>query len=470
MKKKKKSSKGIIFLCLFICVCTFSILYSPVRNYIINSVKSYFPVSETSEPKQPVRKELRQLLGTLANKSDGIITVLSDEGKKYTIKVTDDKLIESSKKGIIAGCPVTVYYYGMLNENLDVQNVQIEKINIDNSNYETLRARQILDTMSLDEKVGQMFIVRCPQNNAAKLASEYHPGGYILFADDFKGKTKSSMLSQIQSYQSASKLSMLIGVDEEGGTVNRVSLYTQFRAVPFWSPQRLYAKGGWDLIASDTKEKAELLRSIGINVNFAPVCDVSTNRRDFIYARSFGKDAALTSQYVEKVVTTMHENGLGSILKHFPGYGNNVDTHTGIAIDNRSYDSFVKSDFLPFTSGINAGADSVLVSHNIVKSMDAKNPASLSANVHQILRKQLNFNGVIMTDDLSMNAIREFTGEDNAAVMAVQAGNDMICCTDFQEQIPAVVNAVKSSRIPIGSIDDSVVRILRWKLNLGIIK
>lgn len=161
---------------------------------------------------------------------------------------------------------------------------------------------------------------------------------------------------------------------------------------------------------------------------------------------------------------------MGSVLKHFPGYGNNKDTHKGFSYDDRSYDTFVSNDFLPFTAGIRAGAGAVLVSHNIVTCMDADNPASLSPKVHQILRHDLGFEGVIMTDDLYMDAIRSFTGSEQAAVKAVLAGNDLICSTDFEVQIPAVIAAVNDGAIAKQDIDRSVMRILCWKLSLSVIE
>ena len=150
--------------------------------------------------------------------------------------------------------------------------------------------------------------------------------------------------------------------------------------MPFWSPQELYAEGGFDLIQSDTQEKCELLNSLGINLNFAPICDVSQNPEDFIYDRSFGQNAEQTAAYVHLVVQTMFQEGMGSVLKHFPGYGNNVDTHTGIAYDNRTCETFLNSDFLPFQAGIDSGANMVLVSHNVVSCMDSQTPASCGKN------------------------------------------------------------------------------------------
>ena len=264
------------------------------------------------------------------------------------------------------------------------------------------KAREILNGMTLEEKVGQMFIVRCPEEDAAAKAEQYHLGGYILFARDFEDKTPETVREAIEAYQRVSELPMLIGVDEEGGTVTRISRYPAFRAEPFASPQELYQAGGLEAVAQDTEEKCELLESLGVNVNFAPVCDVSENPSDFIYERSFGQNAQLTAE--------------------------------------------------------------VLVSHNIVSCMDGERPASLSPRVHEILREELGFTGVIVTDDLAMDGVRDFTDDGNAAVLAVQAGNDLLCCTDFETQIPAVLEAVEGGEITEERIEESVLRILEMKL------
>ena len=331
------------------------------------------------------------------------------------------------------------------------------------------RAEELLAGMTLEEKVGQMFIARCPEADATSKVTQYHLGGYILFARDFSGKTKEEVTGNIQSYQNAAEIPLLIGVDEEGGTVNRVSKNANLRQTPFSSPQELYAQGGWDLIRSDTQEKCQLLQSLGINLNFAPVCDVSQDSQDFIYARSFGQDAKQTAVYVQTVAQVMNEEHMGSVLKHFPGYGNNSDTHTGIAYDDRPYETFVNSDFLPFQAGIDAGADMVLVAHNVVSCMDDQVPASISLPVHTILRKELGFDGVIITDDLVMEGVRQFAGDAEIAVRAVQAGNDMLCCTDFEVQVPAVIQAVENGEITEERLNESVLRILKMKIKLGII-
>lgn len=337
------------------------------------------------------------------------------------------------------------------------------------SSEEDVRLRQILDEMTLEEKVGQMFLVRCP-DDAIEGIRNYYVGGYVLFARDFDGETEETVGDTIALYQETSKIPLLISVDEEGGMVVRVSKYPAFRKKAFLSPRELYSKGGMKRIAKDTKEKAELLLSLGINVNLAPVCDICRTRDGFMYERSFGRNAEETAEYVKKVVETAKEAGLGSVLKHFPGYGDNADTHEGIVYDTRTYETYAENDFKPFLAGIDAGAGAVMVAHNVVQCMDAEVPASLSPEVHRILREELAFDGVILTDDLYMDAIQDFTGKEAAAVAAVLAGNDMLCCTDFLVQIPAVIGAVKEGKISEEQIDASVLRILKWKAELGLLE
>ena len=331
-------------------------------------------------------------------------------------------------------------------------------------------AEVYVDSLTLEQQVAQLFFARCPDLNAVELAAQYDIGGYILFGRDFENQTPDSLRETLASYQQAAATPMLIGVDEEGGTVVRVSAYPAFRASPFQSPQALFAEGGLERIQSDTEEKDTLLASLGINVNLAPVCDVSTSPADFINARAFGQDAQSTSNYVRTVVEQMNADGMGMVLKHFPGYGSNADTHTGIAQDDRPLEQFRSSDFLPFAAGIEAGAQAILVCHNIVSCMDDTLPASLSPAVHKVLREELGFDGVVMTDDLVMQAITDYTGDADAAVLAVQAGNDMLISSDFITQYNAVLTAVQDGTISENTIRDAAVRVLRWKIQLGLIE
>lgn len=331
------------------------------------------------------------------------------------------------------------------------------------------KADKLLENMTLEEKVGQMFLVRYPESDAVEEIKKYSPGGYILFGRDFENETKESILEEITNCQDNSKIKMIIGVDEEGGTVVRVSQYKAFRSSPFKSPQALWQEGQLPKILEDSKEKSALLKSIGINMNLTPVADVPTDTSSFIYKRSYGRGAEKTAIYVSELIETMNEDNILSAMKHFPGYGDNVDTHTGIAIDKRTYSDFQNTDFLPFKSGIEAGGPTILVSHNIINCMDAEYPASLSKEVHEILRDELGFTGIIMTDDLAMDAVKSYVENGEAAVQAVLAGNDMIISSDFETQRNEVINAVKDGKISEETINNAVRRILACKYKYGII-
>lgn len=326
----------------------------------------------------------------------------------------------------------------------------------------------LLASMSLEEKAAQLIMASCHEAGSAQEAARLSVGGLCLYADAFQDKTPDQVRQMTESLQAASDIPLLISVDEEGGSVCRVSTNAALRAEPFQSPLALYQAGGFALIESDSAEKSALLLDLGINVNLAPVCDVPLSASDYIYVRSFGTDADLTADYVSRIVAVMKASGIGCTLKHFPGYGGSSDTHKGMAYDSRPYEDFLSRDFLPFQAGIAAGADSVLVSHNIVQCMDESLPASLSPEVHRILREELGFDGVIISDDLFMDAIVQFTGGENAAVQAVLAGNDLICCADVEASIAAITDAVERGVIPLEQIDASILRIFRWKTSLGL--
>lgn len=323
----------------------------------------------------------------------------------------------------------------------------------------------ILSQMTLEEKVGQLFWARVPADNQIQDIKTYHLGGYLLFGKDFEGQTTQGIADLTQSYQDASEIPMLIGSDEEGGTVTRLSAILD---QPFASPMSLYQAGGIKAIVSDTKTKAQTLKSVGINAGLFPVADVATDPNAFIYDRTIGQDADTTADYVSQVVSTLKKEQVGSTLKHFPGYGNNGDSHTDIIRDDRSLASLKKSDLIPFEAGIKAGADSVLVSHNIMTRIDDV-PSSISPKINKILRQDLGFDGVITTDDLDMAGLADFVNQDEAAYQVLKAGNDVIMGSSYSSQIPYLLDKVKSGELTEKRIDQSVKRILIWKYNLGLL-
>ena len=342
------------------------------------------------------------------------------------------------------------------------------------------RAQELEDRlarMTLAEKVGQLFFLRCPSSGAEAAVAQYHLGGILLFTQDYKDAsgnwlTQDAFAEKLAALQDAAEsdtgIPLLIGSDEEGGTVTRASRNPNLFPSKFPSPQSLFETVGLEGLLADTQQYNSRLHSLGITVNFAPVCDVSTNPKDFIYERSFGQNAQTTADYIAQVVAAMSDAGIASVLKHFPGYGSNADTHTGIAVDERPYEQFLAEDYLPFAAGIGAGAPFVLVSHNIVTCLDSSYPASLSAAWHEQLRSHLGFEGVILTDDLDMGAVKAYADGGNIAVLALQAGNDMIVCSDLT-QIGAVIAAVQDGTLSEKTIDSACRRVLAAKQSLLLI-
>ncbi len=329
----------------------------------------------------------------------------------------------------------------------------------------------IINTLTDEELIGQLFLARCPDySTAISDIGKYHFGGFVLFANNVKNETPESLTNILSDYQSASRIPLLISVDEEGGTVVRVSKFSQFRSEPFPSPRFLYESGGIQNVLDTESEKCKLLKSFGINVNLAPVCDVTTDSSAFMYKRSLGDTPEKTGEYISAVVQLMKEHNFGGVLKHFPGYGNNVDTHVGIAIDERSIEYLESNDLVPFKYGIQAECDAIMVSHTIVNCLDNVLPASLSPKVVVYLRENMGFHRVIMTDDLAMSAITKQYGAGEAAVMAVRAGIDMLCSSEYRTQYNAVLEAYQNGEITRKQIEESVSRILVWKYNLGLIE
>lgn len=401
--------------------------------------------------------------GEVARASKSAFELRQEDGSTLTVVLTDETQVAG--ESLLDGRQASVTYDSSRRVGDTVTALTVE-ITVPESRTQ---AEKLLSSMTLEEKVGQLFFVRVPAEEAAQAVAQYHFGGYILFGRDFQDKSREQVRADIQGYQDSAKVPLLLGVDEEGGTVVRASANPDICDEPYWSPRRLYEAGGLDLVLSVERDKIRTLQGLGLNVNFAPVCDITQQEGAFLYDRSLGQDARTTAGYVGEVVSLYGEEGMGCVLKHFPGYGNNPDTHTGIAVDERPYEAFQREDFLPFEAGIQAGAGCVLVSHNIVTCRDGEAPASLSPEWHRVLREELGFTGCIITDDLVMDAIQEYCDASSAAVQAVQAGNDLLCCSDYETQYPAVLAAVESGELSEERIEESALRVLRWKEELGLL-
>lgn len=337
------------------------------------------------------------------------------------------------------------------------------------------KAEKKLQTLTLDEKIAQLFVIGNSLNSDFENLKKYQFGGYLFFKDFFNNKTEEQLKKEISEFQSYSKIPLLIAVDEEGGSVVRVSHNKNLIKQPFKSPSELYKIGGFDEIRKDTINKSTFLSNLGINLNFAPVVDITTNPNDYMYKRALQQEKDLTAMYAKTVISASKDYNVSYTLKHFPGYGGNKDTHTEAGIDTRTYEDIYYNDLEPFRTGIKEGAEIIMVSHNTVTSIDNK-PASISTKIHELLRNDLNFTGIIITDDIIMSAIQnEYTIQD-AIIEAILAGNDMIIVTidkntkiTYKDIIETVKTAIEEGKINEEDIDKIVLNILSWKYYKGLL-
>lgn len=410
-----------------------------------------------SGQKEQPQAELKWISGEVLSCSSQSFLLLDEQQQARLFPRPQEQAAEMQP-----GCQVKLSYK-LVNGNIRIQQFILTPL----SREEELQ--RLLSGLTVEEKVGQLFLARCPQEKAPEWVASLHLGGYILFDRDLRDRSPEQVRANIASYQAMNEIPLFIAVDEEGGQVVRASSQPALRSQAFPSVQSLFAQGGWEAIQADTREKCSFLQDLGFNLNMAPVADVSTSSQDYIYSRSFGQGGEETAQYVRTVVEIMEEQQMGSVLKHFPGYGGNGDTHTGSSHDQRSYESLQQRDFLPFQAGIEAGASMVLVSHNTVDCLDASQPASLSPAVIAVLRQELSFQGVVITDDLSMAAAKESSGENPPAVRAILAGCDLICSSDFPNEYHQILDAVEDGRISGERLDASVLRILQLKQDLDLL-
>ena len=327
------------------------------------------------------------------------------------------------------------------------------------------KAEEFMKGMTLEEKIGQMLFPRFNLTNYTDDIPIKKPGGFVLFAYDFN-YNETFIQQYINKSQELSEanvgLPLGLAVDEEGGTVVRVSPYHRDEG-GFPSPQQIYNESGNDGILKIDQEKRDLLRKFFLNVNLAPVADISYNSSDYIYDRTLGRGPEESAEYIEKDVEGYVNDNFTCCAKHFPGYGNNIDTHGDIAIDKRSYEQFQNEDFLTFEAAIRKQIPMILVSHNIVLCKDKKYPASLSKAWHDILRNELNYTGLILTDDLSMGAIKKYTDNISEAVLAVNAGNDILLTSDYYKHYDALMKAADDGKITEETVDKACKRIIAWK-------
>lgn len=348
---------------------------------------------------------------------------------------------------------------------------------------------EVLDQMTLEQKIGQLFIVSTDSldfNAETKMTDQmkeniekYQPGGVIFFSFNLTIKhnvnnNRKKLKRFIRKMQKYSEVPMFISVDEEGGTVARIANSDAMGTTKFPAMSEIGATGdsrqAYNVGATIGREIAEL----GFNLDFAPVADISTNADNTeIGSRSFGGDADLVSDMVSQEVRGLQDNGVSATLKHFPGQGDSGDdTHKGFVNLDVTIDRLRDVEFGPFKAGIAAGTDMVMMSHVAVRNITQNEvPASLSSlMVTDILREELQFDNVIITDAMNMKIITKFYDAGEAAVMAIEAGNDMILMPDdFVSAYEAVYEAVQDGTLTERQINQAVSRILTVKIRRGIL-
>ncbi len=342
------------------------------------------------------------------------------------------------------------------------------------------RIESLIAALSLHEKVCQLFFLQPEQFSLSKLvyASDetffsgfncYPVGGVILFSRNIvKGRIADLNAGMQKAAAGVNGIGLLIGVDEEGGSISRVANKLKLREKQP-GPSRI---ADADRAYASAVTIGTYLTSYGFNVNFAPVADVRTAVKDAeMTYRCYSNDPYDVAEKVVRFVEGSHKAGIIPVLKHFPGLGAvSGNTHKGTGFSMRTPEDWRLTEFIPFSAGIQAMADIVMVSHQVAVNVDPDAPASLSPVVIAYLREELGFEGIIITDALRMNAIRKKYGSGEACVMALEAGVDMLLLPDdFTDAYEGVMEALESGRLTEERIDKSLCRILTLKTQYGLL-
>ena len=316
----------------------------------------------------------------------------------------------------------------------------------------------LLDRMTVEEKVGQLLIAgiegTSPGADAETAITEYHVGGIILFKRNVETVEQLTTLTDgLKELNQDSEIPLFLGIDEEGGLVSRmpdelIDLPDMYEFGKTGDPTLTYAVG---------RVLADLCRNQGINLNFAPVLDVWSNPDNTVIGRrAFGTDAETVITMGLPVMEGLRDYGVIPVVKHFPGHGDTlVDSHEALPVVDKTVDELWELELKPFAAAIEAGTDVVMVGHILERGIDPDYPASLSyVVVTELLREEMGFTGVVCTDDLTMGAITNQWGVGEAAVLAVEAGDDLLLVCHGTDNLTSARQAL---------LDESVRRILLLK-------
>lgn len=344
-------------------------------------------------------------------------------------------------------------------------------------------ARKILEDMTLEEKIYQLFIVTQEQitgvgtviqsGDASRTAIETHPvGGIIYFAANVISREQTAeMIRNIQSY---SKLGLFIAVDEEGGSVARIGSNSAMGTTAFPAMGTIGASGQQEQAYHVGRTIGSEILELGFNLDFAPVADVFSNPSNTVIGnRAFSSDPQTAADMVAACAEGFSDSGMLCTLKHFPGHGDTgADSHYGAVEITKTLEELKECEFLPFQAGIDAGAPFVMVGHITAPNVtEVDLPATLSHEiVTGLLKDMLGFEGLVITDSMAMQAITDNYTSGEAAVMALQAGVDIILMPqNLTDAVSSISGAVASGELTEARIDESVLKILETKIEAGII-
>ncbi|PSK97135.1 beta-N-acetylhexosaminidase [Murinocardiopsis flavida] len=335
-------------------------------------------------------------------------------------------------------------------------------------------ARELLADMSTKDKIGQLFVpvaVGTTAEENAELIDTHRPGGLIYFPENLEDAEQIATLSnglQDRAVDTGAGVPLFLGIDQEQGMVSRLPVGARF-------PDAMAVGATGDPGAADSlaRTTAKELVALGINLDYAPTADVNVNADNpVIGIRSFGADPGLVGTMMAAETEAFSDEGVVPVVKHFPGHGDtDVDSHTGLPVVEKSRAEWEKVDLPPFKKAVEDGADAVMTGHVFMPELDdSGEPATLSKNVTTgLLRDELGFDGVVSTDALNMEGVRQTHGDGEVAVRAIEAGADQLLMPpDMPAAVDAVTKAVEKGRISAKRLDASVLRLLELKVKRGL--
>lgn len=328
-----------------------------------------------------------------------------------------------------------------------------------------------IDSMTIDEKIGQMVMASVEgyslDANGEDLINKYNVGGFIVLGENVRDTEQlQALVNSLKSANSKNKLPLFISTDEEGGRVSRMP--DEFKDLP--SNRSIGKTGSSEFALNIGKLISEELISFGINMDFAPVLDINSNPKNTVIGdRSFGPDANIVTRLGIQEMKGMQSKNIISVVKHFPGHGDtSVDSHVGLPVINNDADRLKGFELVPFANAIQNNTDGIMIAHILLPKIDSDNPASMSKTIiTDMLRDEMDFKGIVITDDMTMGAIVKNYNIGEAAVRSINAGSDIILvCHGFDNQV-AVIDALRKAasdgRITQKRIDESLYRIIKLK-------